>query len=52
MSQLHYDRKNDLAEVFREYRHQPDVDGLCDETYEPLEERSQHFPSSIYFQIR
>ena len=52
LSILHYDRKSDLKEVFPEYNPSLDKNGLTDEIYEPFKEKSQHFPSSIYFQIR
>lgn len=51
LSQLHYDRKNILKEVFPEYVPQSDTDGLIDGIYRPFETVSQHFPSSLYIQM-
>jgi predicted O-methyltransferase YrrM len=52
MSQLHYDRKNELKEIFNEYDPQVDNDGLEDDDYKPFDPILQHFPASIYFQIQ
>ena len=52
LSQLHYDRKEALAEVFPEYNPQSDVNGLRDEPVPPFGQISKHFPSSIYIQIQ
>jgi predicted O-methyltransferase YrrM len=55
MSQLHYDRKDILKEVFPEYNPQIDKNGLRNSRYMymPFEEQmSQHFPSSIYIQVK
>jgi hypothetical protein len=52
MSQLHYDRKDILKEVFPEYNPQIDKNGIVSSSYMTVEEQmSQHFPSSIYIQI-
>lgn len=42
LSQLHYDDAEGLAEVFPEYRREPDTDGLSDAP------GTGHFPASIY----
>lgn len=52
LSQLHYDRKEALAEVFPEYVPQSDINGLCDEGDPPFGQIPKHFPSSIYIQIQ
>ena len=52
MSQLHYDAKSTLEEVFPEYNPQNDKDGLLDEKYVNFEQiHQEHFPSSIYIEI-
>lgn len=52
-SQLHYDCKDSLKEVFPEYKPQLDSDGLRDKKYKPFENPiDEHFPSSIYIQIQ
>ena len=51
LSQLHYDRKEVLREVFPEYQPQKDENGLRVEQKHPFDEQAGHFPSSIYFQI-
>lgn len=52
MSQLHYDAKSILEEVFPEYNPQNDKDGLLDEKYVNFEQiHEEHFPSSIYIEI-
>jgi predicted O-methyltransferase YrrM len=52
MSQLHYDAKSTLKEVFPEYTPQNDKDGLLDEKYVNFEQiHQEHFPSSIYIEI-
>ncbi|MCL4503941.1 MAG: class I SAM-dependent methyltransferase [Deltaproteobacteria bacterium] len=52
MSQLHYERKDILKEVFPEYTPQLDKNGLRDSKYRPFEQISQHFPSSLYIQTK
>jgi len=55
MSQLHYERKDILKEVFPEYNPQIDKNGLRNSRYmyRLFEEQiSQHFPSSIYIQVK
>lgn len=52
MSHLHYERQDALLEHFPEYRPQQDVNGLVDGIYEPFVPKVNHFPSSIYFQIK
>jgi predicted O-methyltransferase YrrM len=44
LSQLHYDRRETLREVFPEYNPQEDVDGLST----GRADATKHFPSSIY----
>jgi predicted O-methyltransferase YrrM len=52
MSQLHYDAKSTLKEVFPKYTPQNDKDGLLDEKYVNFEQiHQEHFPSSIYIEI-
>jgi hypothetical protein len=51
LSQLHYDRRDRLKEVFPEYNPQLDKNGLIDGIYKPFEAISPHFPSSIYIQM-
>lgn len=52
LSQLHYDRPDILAEVFPDYKPQPGVDGLLDDSLKAFEASSTHFPSSIYIQTQ
>ena len=51
LSQLHYDRRDNLKEIFPEYDPQSDQNGLIDGIYKPFEAIPQHFPSSIYIQL-
>ena len=51
LSQLHYDRKESLKEIFPEYNPQSDNNGLIYGIYKPFETISKHFPASIYIQI-
>jgi hypothetical protein len=51
MSQLHYDRRELLRELFAEYRPQLDTDGLRDQSYGAFEPINEHFPSSTYLEI-
>ena len=53
LSQLHYDRREALREVFPEYNPQSDINGLRDARYKPFQEPvNEHFPSSIYIRIQ
>jgi len=52
LSQLHYARKDCLREVFPEYNPQRDTNGLIPKEYKPFDPILEHFPSSIYIQIR
>lgn len=52
LSQLHYERKDVLIEVFPAYNPQKDSDGLCSEVYKPFDTIAEHFPSSMYIQIQ
>ena len=49
MSMLHYDRKNNLKEVFPEYSPQADDDGLHEEGVKPFDYPRGEFPASLYF---
>jgi len=49
MSMLHYDRKNDMKEVFPEYLPQADDEGLNGERVKPFDYPSGEFPASLYF---
>jgi len=51
MSQLHYERRDALREVFPDYNPQPDVDGLRNGGYKPFAPIHEHFPSSLYLQV-
>ena len=51
LSHLHYDRRDELREVFPEYNPQTDINGLCTDKSRPFEPSVEHFPSSIYLQI-
>ena len=51
MSQLHYERRDALQEVFPDYRPQADVNGLRNGGHKPFASISEHFPSSLYFQV-
>lgn len=52
LSQLHYERKDVLREVFPEYNPQADIDGLCSERHKPFDPIPGHFPSSMYIEIQ
>lgn len=52
MSQLHYDKKDILKEIFPSYNPQQDKNGLSDARYKPFDQIPQHFPSSIYIQTK
>jgi len=52
MSQIHYEHKNILFEIFNGYNPRKDQNGLCDGIYKPFEDLSdKHFPTSIYIQV-
>lgn len=52
LSHLHYERQDVLREVFPEYDPQADLNGLRHPRYKPFQLIGQHFPSSIYLQVR
>ena len=52
LSQLHYDRQKELKKLFPEYRPQKGTAGLQDEHYKPFQNIEEHFPSSIYLQVK
>jgi len=52
LSQLHYDRKEALSEVFPEYSPQHNINGLRDERYTAFANITEHFPASIYIQMQ
>ncbi len=47
LSQLHYERPNELKQIFPEYQPQLNHDGLRD----PSDPPGKHFPSSIWLQV-
>jgi len=51
LSNLHYDCKNALKEVFPEYDPEYGVEGLCNEKCKAFEYPKKHFPASTYIQI-
>jgi len=51
-SHLHYERKNELKEIFPEYNPQLDNNGIQDKRYKPFENIKDHFPSSTYIRIK
>ena len=51
LSQLHYERRDALRELFPEYDPEPDEHGLLTGDRTPFEDEARHFPSSIYLQI-
>ena len=50
LSQLHYDRREDLKDVFPGYRPQSEDHGLQSDGYRPFEPIAEHFPASIYIE--
>ena len=52
LSHLHYDRQQELKELFPEYDPVPGENGLNPDGMRPFDEPSQHFPSSIYLHTR
>jgi predicted O-methyltransferase YrrM len=52
LSQLHYDRKDALKDMFSEYIPQDDQDGLLPPAHKPFDPIPGHFPSSIYLEMR
>ena len=52
LSHLHYERRQQLQEVFPDYDPAPDDNGLNIETVRPFEQPRSHFPSSIYLETR
>jgi predicted O-methyltransferase YrrM len=51
LSQLHYDRRDAIREVFPEYKPQQDENGLLPDAYDPFSNHEDHFPSSILLRI-
>ena len=52
LSHLHYDRQEQLKEIFPEYDPAPDETGLNLPSVRPFEQPESHFPSSIYLETR
>lgn len=52
LSLLHYDAPDVLAEVFPNYRPQPDRDGLLLDNVPPFSQLDTHFPCSTYLEIQ
>lgn len=52
LSHLHYDRPGALGEIFPEYRPQPGRDGLREDRYPVFGPTEDHFPSSIFIEMR
>ena len=52
LSHLHYDRPDELKQIFPEYDPAPDVDGVNPKSVRPFEQPKRHFPASIYIEIR
>ena len=52
LSQLHYDRRNELKMIFPEYDPQMNTNGLVDPNVKPFDHSPKHFPSSIYLMIQ
>ena len=52
MSQLYYDKKDVLMEVFPEFEPQADSNGIYGERVRPFEYPPGHFPSSLYLSIQ
>ncbi len=52
LSHLHYDRQEELKQIFPEYDPAPDVGGLNPESVRPFEQPQRHFPASIYLETR
>ncbi|OGR56380.1 MAG: hypothetical protein A3I11_04205 [Elusimicrobia bacterium RIFCSPLOWO2_02_FULL_39_32] len=51
LSQLHYECRVALKEIFRDYTPQEEFNGLLLNKYKPFEPIAEHFPSSIYIEI-
>ena len=51
LSLLHYERQEQLREVFPEYDPAPNVNGLNVDAVRPFDQLRGHFPSSIYLEI-
>ena len=52
MSQLHYERRDALREVFPDYDPQTEANGLRNGKHKPFAAIHEHFPSSIYLQTQ
>ncbi len=52
LSHLHYDRQEELKQIFPEYDPAPDIDGLNPPSVRPFEQPQRHFPASIYLETR
>jgi hypothetical protein len=52
LSHLHYDRQDELRDIFPDYVPQHDLHGIRSEEYEPFAPIPEHFPSSIYIQVQ
>lgn len=52
LSQLHYERQNQLRKIFPDYNPQPDNGGLQTADCKPFAQEDRHFPSSIYIRTQ
>jgi hypothetical protein len=52
LSHLHYERREDLKQVFPGYDPQSDDRGLRNGNARPFDQPDKHFPSSIYLRTR
>lgn len=52
LSQLHYDKQDELKLIFPSYTPQPDNKGMINDFYKPFStNKEEHFPSSTYLEM-
>ena len=52
LSQLHYDRREELRDIFPNYTPQDDEDGLVEKPTPNTARRTKDFPSSVFLRAK